>query len=290
MKRLWWTVLLTALTVLPTVASAQGVNRINIFQIAFGEPNGKEQAFGEPIFLKIDGRTQFPKDFHVRFFRGTASSLMSRPPDKDGCVQYSTIVMGADVKATIRLRSLDNPAYLSPRTVGDGFDAEFYTLVFEAGDQPSNSVIRIHKNYIATYFKYSFSIKLVPPDYWHDPPKEAREQVREVVQQAIETLHQRVVQFTDLSGQGSPCWGVKTVPTLEAAHGRGITGIAELVPCLSESEATARQSRTTRGTSGGLQEGDPLSSSFLRMPERPEDQITNPHDSKLRSLRTAGMQ
>jgi len=269
MKRSWWIVSLMALTAFPTLASAQGGNRINIFQIAFAEPNGKEQAFGEPILLKIDGRTQFPKDFHVRFFRGTVGSLMSRPPDKDGCVQYSTVVMGADVKAAIHLRSLDNPAYLSPRTVGDGFDSESYTLVFEAGDQPSESVIRIHKNHIASYFKYSFSMKLLPPDYWHKPPKEERAYVREVVQQAIDTLHSSVVRFTDLSGQGSPCWGVKTVPVLEAAHRKGITEIAELVPCLSEVEATARQSQTIS-------------------PERPENQTTIPRDSNISPVRTAG--
>jgi hypothetical protein len=221
--------LLFAFHINPSLGHSQ--DRIEIFKIALDEPSGEiNRELGRPIILRLHGSPPAKDEFHARLFRGTISDLKRQPADAQGCVQFNTVVLPVSVRGVIQMQSLDDPAWLNP--VGDGFESEKYTIVFETGDQPSDSAIRINNKELDRYFKYSVSINLVP----YENLKHA---VKRRVDEAKAFLQQRHEAFQKITT--SVCWGVKLIANAPSPYLNENVKVAELTPC------TARPVNLTKG-------------------------------------------
>ena len=176
----------------PLLALGQD-NRIAVLEVPLDELSPKQQLLGEPILLKLREDARAPRDFHVRLFRGTKNQLLKWPADRDGCIEFSTIVLRATVNGSVHLRSLDDRGWLS----NHGRDAENYTLVFESGQEVSESKIRIHRSQIQAYFSVAFSMTLVP-----------RQRLTEAIERAVQanvTATERKVEQTFSRIPAGPC-------------------------------------------------------------------------------------
>ena len=124
------------------------------------------------------------------------------------------------------MQGLDDPAWLRPD--GERFQPQDYTLVFETGDQPYDSVILIHQKEVADYFKFAFSIRLVPPEG-------LRRAVAKQVQQARTVLQKRTEVFQKATA--SECWGVRQVVVADVLQPVLLesTKVGELIPCETNS-------------------------------------------------------
>jgi hypothetical protein len=194
---------------------------IGIFKVAFDEPTSpKEQEFARPIILKIRQPAKVPEEFYARLFRGSVESLKAQRPNKQGCVYFSTARFPVKFTGAIEIPALGTERWLNP--VGDGFQPQDYSIVFEGGDEPTKEIF-IDKKELDNYFRYAFSIRLLPPD-------SLKGRVLDSVREVTEFLQSGRVPVQDA------CWGVKTVL---AAHqtsvpNRGIVKVAELRRCREE--------------------------------------------------------
>jgi hypothetical protein len=199
---------------------------IGIFKVAFDEPPGpKHQDFAKPIVLKLRQSSRVPDSFHARLFRGSVASLKRRLPDADGCVHFDTAMFPVTVTGAIEMRSLDDPAWLRP--MGDGFEPEEYTIVFESGDEPTVEELRIHKTELDSYFQYAFSMTLIPPE-------NLKHRVAETVRQVEATLQTSTVTYQQATR--SVCWRVKTLAAEISFPPSETLRVAELDPCSLESQ------------------------------------------------------
>jgi hypothetical protein len=196
-------------------------DNIRIFKLALAEPNGEiDRKLGEPLILNLHDSSAAPKKFHARLFRGTVAQFRKFPTDAQGCVQFHTVVLPVTVSGVIQMRSLDDPGWLSP--VKDGFESQKYTIVFESGDQPSDSTIRISSKEVDKYFKYSVEINLVPPE-------DLKHAVKKTVDAARTSLYKRAEQFQKITA--SVCWGVTLNANTDPPYLNAIVQVAELTPC-----------------------------------------------------------
>lgn len=231
-------------------ATCQVGYKISIFDMHLDEQVPKLQPFGMPIDLKLKEKAKLPRDFHVRIFRGTLKELEQRSPDKQGCMTFSTLVLSVTVRASIRIQSLDDPAWLRP--VRDHFESEDYVLIFESGEQPSDSVIRIHKTQAKDYFKYAFPIRLIAP------LKLSEKNAPEIVQAAETTLSKRGTQFVKVAE--SPCYRVAedSVITAQGINRPSKVAHLESLGCDTTTESVAKIIRAEEGSpenSGKPKEG-----------------------------------
>jgi hypothetical protein len=204
-------------------SQAQTSDKIGVYNIRLDDPSvTKDQEYGKPIvfLLRTPGRS--PKHFHARLFRETVNTLKTYRADSRGCIQYQTVVLPVTVSSSVQMRAFDDPAWLHP--AGDGFEAQEYTIVFETGDQPSDSIISIHKTEIENYFRYAVSIKLVPPE-------SLKHAVEQTVKKADALLNQSRVNFQKITS--STCWSINSVQTtaLPIRVQDGIQKVADLTPC-----------------------------------------------------------
>ena len=193
---------LASLLVVATCVFGQAPT-ISILKVAFDEPMGtKEQEYAKPIILKLRQPANIPREFHARLFRGPVASLKARHPDSRGCVHFSTARFRVNVADALQIRALDNPAWLRP--VGDGFQAEQYTIVFKEGKEPNVEELLIHKRELDNYFQYAFALELLAPE-------SLQRKVVELVKSAEETL--KISTITYQQATKSQCWSVKTLLT-----------------------------------------------------------------------------
>jgi hypothetical protein len=190
--------------------------------VAFDEPTSpKEQEYGRPIILKILQPTKVPEEFYARVFRGSVESLKAQRANKQGCVYFSTFRTLVKFTGAIEIHALGTPRFLNP--VGDGFQPQDYSIVFEGGDQPDTTELFIDRKELDNYFRYAFSIKLLPPGSLKGRQPDTAREVTEFLQAGRVPVQEA-------------CWGVKTVL---AAHqtsvpNRGIVKVAELRRCREE--------------------------------------------------------
>jgi hypothetical protein len=198
----------------------QAEETIGIYNIASAEGNMK-QSLGQNISLQ---RTNSPikgAAFHARIFRGTIEKQKLIKPDSEGCVKYFTVLLKVRITDTVNMRSLDDPAWLTPAE--DGFQPEQYTIVFETGDQPTDSTIRIKKADIDKYFKYAIVITL-------DPPDELKCAVQKMVEAAKKTLEERTKIFQSI--KDSTCWNIRLMADGIPVDSLETVKVAELTPCI----------------------------------------------------------
>jgi hypothetical protein len=223
MTRLGRYPLILSIVALLVRCSSGQTQAIGIFKLALDEPAGrKDQEYARPIVLRLRQTTRLPDMFHARLFRGSVADLKKRRPDSQGCVHFSTAIFPVTVTGTIQITALDDPAWLRP--VGDGFQPEEYTIVFESGDEPSIEVIRIHQRELNSYFQYAFSMNLIPPE-------NLKRKVVEIVRRAEEVLRTSTITYQQATK--SVCWSVKAVQLAEEiqATPSETVRIAELSPC-----------------------------------------------------------
>lgn len=194
-------------------------DNIGIFRVALVEHDGiKNQEYGKPIILSYRDSHPVKEKFHARLFRGEVAGLKSYLPDAQGCVRFNTITLKVSVTSVIKMQGPDDPAWLKPD--GDGFKSEEYTIVFESGEQPTDSVIRIHQSELDKYFKNAISINVISPEH-------LRRAVENKVKIAESYLQSRREDFQKITA--SVCWGVKVMT--EAPLPNETTKVAELTEC-----------------------------------------------------------
>ncbi len=188
---------------------------IGIFQVALNESSPIRQTLGKPIDLQLETRAKIPRSFHVRLIRGEKNDLIvsgKGRADRNGCVTFPSIVIKVSSSSSdgaIHLGTLGDPAYLQ-RIDRSHLGPADYVLVFEEGDQPTDSIIRIHKNHLDSYFKFAYPMRL-------SPSEPLMREVPNIVARAVRTMEDRTRQFQKIEDQTihlarpaqSPCLAVK---------------------------------------------------------------------------------
>jgi hypothetical protein len=121
----------------------------------------------QPITLTLKESSSRPTDFHIRVFVGSLQNQLAKThnKDKDGCVDFDTSILFVDVQdTTIHVPSLDDVAWLEHVNATPPFRSRKLVFVFEAGDQPTNSKLRLHWTQVDGYFKHALEITLNPRD------------------------------------------------------------------------------------------------------------------------------
>lgn len=161
-----------------------GQDQISLLRVTLAEPTPKIQQLDEDIVFMVPSAVTFPPRFHMRIFRGSINEVRSKKADKDGCVTYDTGLLYGHPDSAIHFSPLSASGYgwLSSGA-DDHFAAQDLVLVFEAGDQPEDTRIRLHKgNQLSAYFQYAVPMQLQPST----SAKGASAQVVKATQQALE--------------------------------------------------------------------------------------------------------
>jgi hypothetical protein len=184
-------------------AVAQGPSEIALLRVGLDEPTPKIQQLGEEIVIHLQPGVTLPNSFHVRIFRGTLSWVtqgMKASADNEGCVTYSTALVYGTANSAVHFQALSDPAWLSIR---DGrFAAQDLVLVFEAGDQPIDTRIRLHKNQLEAYFRYAVPMQLLPSG-------DAGTASLQVVAATERALNEHRAQLSQLPS--GPCYAVESL-------------------------------------------------------------------------------
>jgi hypothetical protein len=183
-------------------AMAQGPSEIALLRVGLDEPTPKIQQLGEEIVFRIKPGVTLPNSFHVRIFRGSLNFVtqgITASADNQGCIAYSTALLYGTVNSAIHIEALSDLAWLSRGSDGR-FAVQDLVLVFEAGDQPTETRIKLHKNQLDAYFRHAVPMRLLPSD----DAKAAPAQVVEATQRALEEYRIKLAQLPP-----GPCYNVE---------------------------------------------------------------------------------
>jgi hypothetical protein len=203
---------------------AQGPGQISLMRVALDEHTPKIQQLGQEIVFRVKAGVTLPNSFHVRIFRGTFTFLtrtMKAFADKDGCVPYSTALLYGTANRAIHFQPLSELGWLS-RAPDGRFAPQDLVLVFEAGDQPTETSIRLHESQLDAYFKYAVPVQLLPSD-------DAKAAAAEVVEATQRTLGEHRIKLTQLPS--GPCYNIEQLAASDKdRHDQVISEVAVVRP------------------------------------------------------------
>jgi len=232
MKKLHFTLLLAAALAVCTPAAAQDTGGISLVRVSLDEHLPVDVNYGENFSLQIAGAHRIPSNFHVRIFRGNLNYLtksMKAYADPDGCITFSTVLLWGQVDSAIHMQAFADLGWLKIDSQ-NRFEAEDLTLVFESGDSPVASRIRIHKTQLADYFRYAVPIRLNPTAL----AQSASVQIAQATQQELKDTRMRFQAVPP-----GPCYQVQE---LAAIPDNGLSQVARLqaTDCSLPQEEAAR--------------------------------------------------
>jgi hypothetical protein len=155
------------LALIPVAApcATQPSNVIGVVRVAFNEPDLdrperlKDYTLGTSLILALRQKTSLPDNFHARFFTGSKDDLIRYAharADTEGCVWFPSSVLQVR-----RGASLEFYSSLTDEWLGKDGSPQTYTVVFEAGDQPSDLNIRLYYPDLASrYFADAIQIRV----------------------------------------------------------------------------------------------------------------------------------
>jgi hypothetical protein len=193
-----------------TLSSGQQAS-VGVFPISLNEASPKEHVVGSELSLALK-RSNLPATFHARFFIGLKSEIIAdararrdearRRGERDDCVGFTSAVLTATARGnTVRFYSSPDEGWLT--TAGE---ARVYTVVFEAGDEPADSYVRLHFDELEkTYFADAIQVIVKPGD--RAPNPSVIKVIQENARQRAEQQQQQAVQRPTLSR----CWFARSV-------------------------------------------------------------------------------
>jgi hypothetical protein len=215
-------------------AMAQGPSQISLLRVGLDEPTPKVQQLGEEIVFRIKPGVSLENSFHVRIFRGSLNFVTERMKafaDNEGCITYSTALLYGTANSAIHLQAMSDPAWLSRGSDGH-FAPQDLVLVFEAGDQPTDTRIRLHKNQLDAYFRHGVPMQLLPSD----DAKAASAQVVEGTQRALDEHRIKLAQLPP-----GPCYNVEPLSASDDGSPEQVfseVAVVRPVSCGSDSPTT----------------------------------------------------
>lgn len=151
---------------------------------------------------------------------------MKNTVDRDGCIMYSSSIICLQVDGTvIHMPALTELAWLQQLPNGHPGPQKL-TFVFEAGDQPVNPIIRLHKTQVDEYFRNALEVTL-------DPTDNDKQASLQSIQRALGDYTKRTAS-TPAILPSVPCYGVHEADAVKPEGQNSILQDAALVqplPC-----------------------------------------------------------
>jgi|ERR1035438_3575849 hypothetical protein len=238
---------------------AQPAKVVSVFKVSFNEPelndppHRKDLTFGKPLLLSLSASTKVPRTFHARFFRNSIGELLASAlarKDSEGCVWFDTQVIRVRVGAAMSFEPLSE-SWLYPS--GIHLTPQDYTVVFEAGDQPTEQFIRLsYDDLSGTYLANAIQIRLnpgtsinVPAEVIAQVQRKLEETAEQVAQRTRETeqvhrspppAHQPPLQRPAVS----PCWSARPLRQASTNEGSVVQTATMMVQSCQDTEVLAR--------------------------------------------------